>query len=1099
MPLLFASSSFGATYDWVGTSLTGGVYNWNDKLNWQIGGVAANSIPAATDTVRIGVTAFTNNPTITDTESCSSLILGIYNNFTLTVNGSLTVSADITQNNDPNYFQTTILTGTGAITCNNFNLGDNTRPSAATGVVTKISSQVNQLTINGNLVLNATGNTTNDGIDYPFFSLDANTLTLRGQIFTTTYGNPLSNGVHIPTYPGLGLFQMDSFAASTTLELLNNNPVVTPITTGFTVDFTNNGAGAGTVIYDAPSGIQTVYTTANAGLGIYNYNYDYLTFGGGSAKLITGGALTIGHDLTTGGAGAIDLTDNNPVITVSGNWINSTNVNQGSGAITLVNALQNNSGTITFGSGTFTITGPFQNTGGIVKCGAGNITFKGNYSNKGTFTAGTGMIYFSGSAQSLVDSSAYGTTFNQVTFNGGTATMGAGVNNFSVASSGVLTMVSPGVLVAGSSSAAYLTLNSDSTGSATIAPIPASSSITGNVNVQRFVRGGSMKYRGYRLLSSPVYAATVGSGNVFSINYLQKSCYITGPTGAAGGFDKTGNPTLYVYRENLPSSGATFMSGNFRGISNIATSPTYLIDGDAGNFNLPVGDGYLFYFRGDRSTSLASKTSAPYATPENTILTATGTLNQGQVTVHDWYTPSSVNLGYTTTTGNDTIRGYNLVGNPYASSINWDLLNTTTSTTGIYGSNIRNTIYVLDPVSKNYGVYIAGSGGVGTHNTSSILPSGQGFFVIATSPSAQLVFNESAKVNTQVTGQNLLMGVPVNYASNQYLRLQVAADSVNTDDIIIHFNSSATTAYNANTDAPYRPGYGIVSLASVSSDHVALAINTVPLPKTSETIPLNVNATVSGSYRLNIKDIAAVPNIYAIKLIDKYAHDSIDMRKTAIYNFTINKTDTNSFGGNRFMLVIGQNQANAYHLLNFAAAKVPSSIVKQVQLTWTTLNEQNYTNFTVERSTDRGKTYNVIGNIHSSGQGQYGFMDSSPIAGENFYRLEQQDLNDSVSYSKVVTVEYAPQSSSIFNSNINVYPNPVNSVINLAVNTVDANSNASYQIKITNNLGLIVKEFNSSYEHWQGNVSDLVTGVYFVQVLNSRNQSLVGKTKFIKL
>ncbi|MGN6640183.1 MAG: hypothetical protein ACTHJ8_14840, partial [Mucilaginibacter sp.] len=477
---MFASRSFGATYDWVGASSTSGVCNWNNKLNWQVGGVAATSVPGATDIVRIGVNAFTNNPTITDAESCASIVLGVYNNLTLTVNGSLTVSGDITQNNDPNYFQTTTLAGTGSITCNNFNLGDNTRPSAATGVVVKVSSQINQLTINGNLTLNATGNTTNDGIDYPFFSLDANKLTLYGQIYTTTYGNPLANGVHIPTYPGLGLFQMDSFTASTTLELLNNNPVVTPITTGFTVDFTNNGSGAGTVIYDAPSGTQIVYTTANTGLGIYNYNYDYITFGGGSTKQINGGALTIGHDLTTGGTGAIDLKTNNPALTISGNWINSTDVTQGSGTIALTGALQNNSGTITFGSGTFAITGAFQNTGGTVKCGTGNITFKGNYLNKGTFAAGTGMIYFSGTAQTLVDSSATGTTFKQVTFNGGTAIMSAGVNNFAVSSTGVLTMISPAVLIAGTSSAAYLTLNSDSTGSATIAPIPVSSSITGN-------------------------------------------------------------------------------------------------------------------------------------------------------------------------------------------------------------------------------------------------------------------------------------------------------------------------------------------------------------------------------------------------------------------------------------------------------------------------------------------------------------------------------------------------------------------------------------------------------------------------------------------
>ena len=100
------------TYDWVGTTATAGVYNWNNKLNWQVAGVAATTIPGATDIVQIAVNSFTNNPTITDAESCASIVFGTYDNFTLTVNGALTVSGNITQKNDPNFYQYTILADT---------------------------------------------------------------------------------------------------------------------------------------------------------------------------------------------------------------------------------------------------------------------------------------------------------------------------------------------------------------------------------------------------------------------------------------------------------------------------------------------------------------------------------------------------------------------------------------------------------------------------------------------------------------------------------------------------------------------------------------------------------------------------------------------------------------------------------------------------------------------------------------------------------------------------------------------------------------------------------------------------------------------------
>ena len=1114
--LPFVVNTYAATYDWVGTTLTGGVYNWNNKLNWQIGGVNATAIPGAADIVRIAVNSYSNDPTVTDAESCASIEFGVFDNFTLTVNGTLTVSGNITQDNDPNFYQFTVLAGTGSITCNNFYLGDNTEPNSGVGSVINVSSQINQMTINGNLTLTAAGNNTGDGIDYPYFSLDANKLSLSGQIISAKFNNPLLEGVGDPAYPGYGLFQMDSFSAATTLELLNINPVATPIPAGFTVDFTNNGSGVGTVIYDAPTGTQTVYTTGTSGIGINNYNYDYLTFGGASTKLLTGGALTIGNDWTTGGTGAVNLNTNNPTITVSDDWVNSTGVTQGSGNISIANVLQNNSSTITLGSGNLTVTntlqinggtiaagggtltvaGTFQNNSGTLQGGSGSMIFKGTYTNSKIFTAGTGTVYFSGASQSLTDNGTTGTTFNNVTFNcTGTATLKSGVGNFSVSSTGVLTIVSPAKLVAGSATVPYLTLNSGATGSATIAAITGTSTITGIVNVQRYLTGGSSTYRGYRLLSSPVYASTVGSNKVYSINYLKNSCYLTGTTGALGGFDKTGNPTLFLFRENTAPSNATFTSGNFRGINTIVTSPTYLIDGDAGTFNIPVGDGFLFFFRGNRSTTLASKTTSPFATPENTTLVTSGTLNQGQITVADWYTPASANLGWTNVTANTTIRGFNLVGNPYASSISWDLFNTTTTTSGIYGSAIGTTIYVFDPVSKNYGAYIKG-GGVGTHNTTAVLPSGQGFFVVASTAAAKLIFNESAKINTQVTGLNLLMTRAVEQASvNQYMRLQLAKDSINTDDIIIHFNNNASTAFVKDEDAPYWSGMGQVSLASLSSDNVVLAINNMPLPKTSQTIGLKLNASTDGAYTLNMKDLVAIPQLFNVILIDNYKKDSIDMRKNAAYTFNIIKSDTNSYGSKRFSLFIGQNPLFVYHLLNFSAEPVPYA--RQVQLIWKTKNEQNYTNFTVEKSIDAGETFKVIGSVAGDGQGAYSLLDNSPITGKNLYRLKQLDINGAITYSDIIPIEYGYLSNALVKSNLNVYPNPASSTINMAILTV--NNVSSYNIQITNSTGLVVKQSTSAQSAWQTNISDLLPGTYVIKVIDTKSNTLIGDSKFVKL
>ncbi len=643
------------------------------------------------------------------------------------------------------------------------------------------------------------------------------------------------------------------------------------------------------------------------------------------------------------------------------------------------------------------------------------------------------------------------------------------------------------------------TLQSSAAGDASIGQITATS-ITGStassINVQRYLTGGASKYRGFRLISSPV---TSGSGD-YTINYLKNSIYITS-TITTGGFDNVvaANPTIYLYRENLTTpSNTTFTGSNFRAVTNITTSPLYGVsDATYPTTNIPVGNGFLCFFRGDRNIgqTFAQETVTTYV-PTSTTLTTSGTLNIGNITVKDWFTPGLSNLSYTAAS---PYAGFNLVGNPYASPINWDTFQgTSIATGGIYGTFINNnTMYILDPSSHNYGAYKAGSGGVGTNNATNIISSGQGFFVKATSTSAQLVFTESAKTTTQNTGSNLTMGRPVNLASNQYFRLKLAKDSVNVDETMVRFNNQATTNFDETLYAVYRQGYGSVSLSGLTSDKVNFAIGTIPLPKQqSETLGLNVNANTDGIYSLTLKDITAVPRLYDVWLMDAYKKDSLEMRQNKTYNFNIYKSDSASFGPKRFSLVIRQNTAYAYRLLSFAAAKIP--VARQVQITWNAVNEENYTNFTVERSIDGGKTFNVLGGITATGASEYTMTDKSPVLGQNLYRLKQEDINGTITYSSVVNIQYSDLSNSLVSNRLSIYPNPVINNISLTI-AEQAPDNTSYNIKFMNSSGIVIKQVSSAQPTWQGNVSSLQPGTYIVQVLNGKNETLIGQTKFVKL
>ena len=140
----------------------------------------------------------------------------------------------------------------------------------------------------------------------------------------------------------------------------------------------------------------------------------------------------------------------------------------------------------------------------------------------------------------------------------------------------------------------------------------------------------------------------------------------------------------------------------------------------------------------------------------------------------------------------------------------------------------------------------------------------------------------------------------------------------------------------------------------------------------------------------------------------------------------------------------------------------------------------------------------MINSVTASAQGTYSFLDQNPSTTvQNFYRLKQEDINNAITYSKVVTIQYSDLSNNI-TDNLNLYPNPANSAINLAIISAP-DETATYNIKFVNSSGLVVKEVNSSQPSWQGNISSLKPGTYFVRVFSNKDESLVGRTKFVKL
>jgi hypothetical protein len=158
--------------------------------------------------------------------------------------------------------------------------------------------------------------------------------------------------------------------------------------------------------------------------------------------------------------------------------------------------------------------------------------------------------------------------------------------------------------------------------------------------------------------------------------------------------------------------------------------------------------------------------------------------------------------------------------------------------------------------------------------------------------------------STTTVGSTSQSSVP-NDTTKGYVRIEMANPAVasSTDDILVEFTPSSSAVYNAGLDARTFQGMSAISLSSLSSDGVLLAINTLPLVSSGTNVPLAVSANANGVYKLNLSAISNIPSNMDIWLKDKSQKDSLDFRLYPSYSFTIKTTDTTTYGKNRFTVV----------------------------------------------------------------------------------------------------------------------------------------------------------------------------------------------------
>jgi len=351
-----------------------------------------------------------------------------------------------------------------------------------------------------------------------------------------------------------------------------------------------------------------------------------------------------------------------------------------------------------------------------------------------------------------------------------------------------------------------LILESNSAGTAEIQSL-ANGSIDGQVFIKRYRPQAAT---GWVNLSSAHQGAIVNDWN--------DDLVMTGFTGA-----DYFNPAIPAYAFNsvvhYDETVAGDKTAGFVGATN-ATNP------------LLPGVGYMVYTTGAAFT-----------------VDALGTINSGDIDLPVTYTP------------NGSGAGWNLVGNPYPATIDWDA-----SGLGTWiKTNMNDAVYVYRASTGQYASYINGIGVNGGINN--IAP-GQSFYVEANAAGAELIITEECKSK----GVGTFRSADV---SHDYITLRMRMGDWQDETVIIK-NESATKSFDRSSDAKKlrSPMAEAPYMATMDDAGEDLSINSFRWENEEQIIPIRIEAGVTGVYTIEVQGLETFAKGGCVTLEEVFTHSS---------------------------------------------------------------------------------------------------------------------------------------------------------------------------------------------------------------------------------
>jgi hypothetical protein len=601
---------------------------------------------------------------------------------------------------------------------------------------------------------------------------------------------------------------------------------------------------------------------------------------------VTGGVLQIG-DATTPAAQIMNIRTVAPV----GNLL----VNSANATARIINDPLTVIADVTLAAGTFNANNQ-------------NVTLGGNWVNTaGVYQPGTNTTTFNGAAAQTISRTLANENFNNLIFSGaGTKTLlsSIGCNNLNIFTNANLNAGTPGFTInlRGNwvSAGVY---NGQTSGTVvcngTVAQTLSGPAITNfrNLTIQNTAGvsiTSAQNLLGTLTLTSGIFTT---SGQAFT---LVSNTLGTARIATITGGDITGNIIMQRHIYQGPT--------NWRQISTAVSGQTFeswdddLITAGFPGSDYPNLNGFFSIAPYDETQPGPKEFGySPPASSNDPILTNRGYyvyIGPLAVTVDVDGPPNkftrAIPLTYTPSAGY-LQDGWNMVPNPYPSSVNWD-------NAGWTRSGIEAAIYIWNPTINQYATYVSG---IGTNGGTANIPSSQAFWVHAIAPSPSLSMTESVKSATDVA----FMRMNTASAPNGLMRLSVTDGNLRNDELIIRFYAGATDSYDADYDAWKLSSSDTLmpTFSSLINDSMDASINSMAPLSNDVSIPIRLKVGVSGQYTISRDSLWTMPNSACIILEDLLTGTLTNLQNTSSYTFTIADTTEHP----RFVLHTGVSLAKS--------------------------------------------------------------------------------------------------------------------------------------------------------------------------------------------